>query len=250
MKKLFSLIILSSIFASCKKNGQPPILENKGLLVHTMSTLAASLDTIVGTYTYDDNNRIIKVVSTRTGVDVPTTIAYYTYDASGNLTSKTLTDANNYEVSKFIVNYVNGQPNSIRLIYTLGQDTISNSITNTLTVQNNRVVSMNGPTGPTIDTITYTGNNVRQFLALRTGDGTGTYIYGTQNGPFKNSRFNWVFDLGEGNIFMEFDQNDMVGLSGSSYLAFHNTYNSQGYPIQIIYNTGSIIWRFTYINAN
>ena len=245
MKTLLLLIILSSILTACKKGGQPPIQNIKGLLVATMTTIAAP-DTTVATYSYDDNNRIIKIVNTQTGL-FGQFIITYTYDADGDVTSQTST--NGSITDKAIVNYINGQPAFIRSISIVGNDTLSNAIASTITVRNNRVVRMNVNGGANGDTITYIGNNVKTFSPLDGIDPSGNFNYGTKNGPFKNSRFKWVLDLNEGNIFMEFDENDIVNSTGPNPEVFHNTYNTQGYPTQIIFGAGGIVKNFTYMNA-
>jgi YD repeat-containing protein len=255
MKKIFFLLALTSIFAACKKDHKPPpVLNTKGLLVGTMTTII-SPDTTISTYTYDDNNRIVKIVSTTTGIAGQDIISYI-YDAAGDVIIRNRSGGNRTEID--IVYYANSVPSALRTIEKIGNDTVSNAINNTFTVSNGRVVRENvaGGADGLADTITYVGNDVNKFYQLDETGAPVNFVFGTKNSPFKNSRFKWVIDFEDiDELFMEFDENDPIGTAAPSVESFHNTYNAQGYPTQIIYGPGffdinkGAVQNFTYINA-
>ncbi len=240
MKKIILLLLLGSLF-SCNKSLQSNPKTSKGLLVATWTNYTSN-DTTIDTYEYDSKNRMSK----RTETDKFSTSLYsYQYDNDDDLTGFTITSGNTSEAYHII--YANGQP----AYSTVGSDTTTFC---SFTVQENKVTKIYYPAQGYYDTVTYTGNNIATLQQVPQSFFFPSYdVYGTKNGPYKNSRFKWYLNIsGTSNHLMEYDENDMVsnGQSSQSTQLIPIVYNDQGYPVKMTYSNGAQINVFTYKTAN
>ena len=249
MNRIVFLGLLVAMLTSCNKGSQPISVNSKKLLVSTVINIDLSKnDTLTAYYTYNSNSQIKTITNKRHNLVYGTTD--YLYDINNNVIKITYSFSGTTEV--FDIVYSNGQPVSANYTSTSQYGTTSEEYCK-YTVANDKIVKVSfdaNVDGGTTDEFSYLNNNISQlsetFSLPAAPASIISYVYGTKNSPFKNSRFKWVLDFEEGNEYIEYDNNDLSGTNGG--LPYQNIYNSSGYPTQI--KIGNSFMTFTYLSAS
>jgi uncharacterized protein YcfL len=270
MKKIIIILLSVLAFAACKKSSPKPpvnpVLSDRQLLSKSVLT-SSGVDTannITVSYTYDDSNRLVKEVSiNKNNGKVSSDTTTYTYDTQGNLITSQFYEYPYGSITD--IYYTNGVPDYSN-VNSLYKGAVSYTDKITYKVVNGQVTQFLGANY--IDHISYKNNNVSGF-SQENIEGSFTFTYNTNKGPFYISHFKWVVLIAQTDGSSEYNQNAIVSeyvtasdgftLNGT----YKNTYNAQGYLTKASYsnsttgptgggtdNGGSVsTTAYTYINA-
>lgn len=279
MKKLLLLFLLCLSLGACKKdsttpdpttpddNGGTTNPSEKQLVKTSVQTSANGKNTT--TYTYDSSNRVVSVRVEFAGAATTLDEYAYTFNADGNVSKQT--HIRNGKTVTYDYTYVNKAPT---LLTFTDPTSAANNYTVKLTYNGTATTSgtfYNLSTGTppveqagSTETFEYQNQNFVKQSSVSPGVSfltTRTYEYGTKKSPFLYTGDKWLL------TYVPFaNKNDLIKevytTNGSvQTTTYTNTYNNQGYPVNVIANSSQVISgisapqvsqytiAYTYVNA-